>query len=271
MIQSRTLLVLALLTALDQPALSAVESAVSTPPPERGVEVLVAAGLFRPLDRETKNEEPSRVDAFWLDRDPVTNESFRRFVAHHPRFRRGRISSLFADAGYLSHWAAPLELGQRAGPHQPVTRVSWFAAKAYCHAQGKRLPTELEWEYAASASETSPDARRDPAWKERVLSWYGKPATRPLSDVGASPPSYYGVRDLHGLIWEWVLDYNGTLVSSDTRGSGERDTRTFCGAGALGFGDASDYASFMRTAFRSALSAAYTAQSLGFRCARDAS
>ncbi len=277
MATAHALLVLALLAALDQPrelapaleptpAETAPPEPLEAPPPAPVRSILIPAGIFRAPQAKAAERAEVRVEAFWLDEVPVTNESFRRFVALHPSYRRGLISPLLADTGYLAHWALPVELGAGAKAEQPVVRVSWFAAKAYCSAQGKRLPTEREWEYVASASETLADAR----FKEQVLSWYGRPATRELSNVGAAPPNFYGVRDLHGLVWEWVLDFNGTLVSSDSRKTGDGDTQAFCGAGALGFADSNDYASFMRTAFRSALSASYTTQSLGFRCARDA-
>jgi sulfatase modifying factor 1 len=288
---AHTLLVFALLAALDQPRAGKTAEPVAVGPSKPAREVLVPGGTFRALEapdnapgddaRSDDGQRPKadragaangdeRVSSFWLDENPVTNEEFLRFVSLQPRYRKGQISPLFADAGYLAHWAAPLELGENALPRQPVVRVSWFAAKAYCQSLGKRLPTEREWEYAASANETLADARTDGATKERILAWYSKPSNRPLSEVGQSPKNFYGVRDLHGLVWEWVLDWNSTLVSSDSRSSNDKDTRSFCGAGALGFGDASDYAAFMRRAFRSALTAEYTTQSLGFRCARDA-
>ena len=63
---------------------------------------------------------------------------------------------------------------------------------------------------------------------------------------------------------------SGTLVTGDSREGKTADTLRFCGVGAQAAGDKSDYAGFLRIAFRSALEARYTAASLGFRCARDA-
>ena len=71
-------------------------------------------------------------------------------------------------------------------------------------------------------------------------------------------------------MWEWVLDFNSTLISEDSRTGKDPDRLLFCGSGAVGSRDRNDYASFMRIAFRSALSPRYTTASLGFRCARDA-
>src|SRR5215831_9868346 len=77
------------------------------------------------------------VAAFALDRLPTTNAEFLEFLAEHPRWRRDRVPRLLAADEYLGHWAGPLDLGPAAPTDRPVTRISWFAAKAYCAAQGK--------------------------------------------------------------------------------------------------------------------------------------
>ncbi len=229
--------------------------------------VAIPGGEWQPLFDGT-GQQAVTVASFYLDRDPVTNGQFLGFVRIFFNYRRGRISKLFADEAYLSHWVGPSELGD-AGTEQPVTNVSWFAARAYCAARGARLPSEMEWEYAASAGERQADGASEPGFLDKILTWYARPTPNQLARVGRSQPNYFGIRDLHGLVWEWVLDFNGMLVTSDSRAAKGSDVRTFCGAGALGFRDSRNYAAFMRAAFRSSLSASYTAKSLGFRCARD--
>ena len=150
-----------------------------------------------------------------------------------------------------------------------MVNVSWFAAQAYCEAQGARLPTWTEWEYAAAADETRADARKDPAWRERILAWYSRPSNQGLADVGQGPADVNGVQDLHGLVWEWVDDYAAMLVSPDNRDQGNPDKLQFCGAGALSMDDRENYAVLMRVAMLSALQAEDTTGNLGFRCARD--
>lgn len=216
------------------------------------------------------DQPKAMVKRFQLDRTPVTNAQFLAFVREQPRWRRDRVVRVFADTQYLSHWRRPMEPGPMAFPSQPVTHVSWFAAKAYCEAHKARLPTWYEWEFAAAADEKSPDAREDAAWRQRILGWYAKPSSRALSTVARSPANYYGVHDLHGLVWEWVLDFNALLVSNDSREQGGGDRTRFCGEGALNLADRQNYAVLMRIALLSSLQADSTTGNLGFRCATEA-
>lgn len=229
--------------------------------------VSVAAADFRPMLAPQPGVDRTHIAAFRLDPRPVTNAQFLQFVLDHPQWRRGRAVALFADADYLSHWASPTTLGHDALPQQPVTRVSWFAARAYCAANEGRLPTWSEWELAAAADSRVADARNDPQWRAAILDWYAKPASAPLSEVGVSPGNVYGVQDLHGLIWEWVADFGALMVSGDSRVQGDPDKLAFCGAGALSAQDRDNYPILMRIAFLSSLEARSTAHSLGFRCA----
>jgi formylglycine-generating enzyme required for sulfatase activity len=241
-------------------------SGIANAAPEQAV---IEGGRFASVLPQPDKTAIVTVQRFALDRRPVTNAEFLEFVMEHPQWRRDAVAPLFADARYLSHWDGATELGDAARTDQPVTRVSWFAAKAYCEARGARLPTWNEWEYTAAADERSPDARKDPGWRQRILDWYAQPSSIPLRDVGSTPPNWYGVGDLHGLIWEWVLDYNALLVSDDGREQDGPDKALYCGAGALSVEDREQYAVLMRIAFLSSLEARYTTASLGFRCAED--
>jgi formylglycine-generating enzyme required for sulfatase activity len=127
-----------------------------------------------------------------------------------------------------------------------------------------------EWEYAAAASETAAYGRDEPDYNRRILDWYSKKTPEVLPPVGTLPANHYGVRDLHGLVWEWVDDFNTALVTGESRGDAGLDRNLFCGSGSIGAADPSDYAAFMRFAFRSSLEASYGVNNLGFRCAADA-
>ena len=91
-----------------------------------------------------------------------------------------------------------------------------------------------------------------------------------LPDTATLRPNFYGTRGLHGLVWEWVDDFNTALVTGESRADSGLDREEFCGAGSIGAKDTTDYAAFMRQALRSSLRANNTTTSLGFRCAKDA-
>lgn len=207
------------------------------------------------------------MGAFELDATPVTNGAFLAFVQDQPGWARGAPSGLLADSGYLAHWAGPMDLGD-ADPDAPVTWVSWHAARAYCQARGGDLPTTWQWEYAADATASAPTgARQDPDTLAAILAWYAEQGDAPPRPVGQGEPTVHGVHDLHGLVWEWTLDFDAQTVASDAREAGDEERLRFCGAGAISAADAQDYATFMRMATRDSLKAPYTTSSLGFRCA----
>jgi formylglycine-generating enzyme required for sulfatase activity len=207
------------------------------------------------------------VKAFALDTHAVTNGEYLDFVRACPEWRRSRVSRLFADENYLGQWAGDLDLGPEADAleNAPVTQVSWFAARAYARWRGKRLPQLAEWEYAAGAG----TSREDPDARQRILDWYARPVRLPLPPVGSTACNRWGVWDLHGLVWEWVEDFNSALVTGESRADSDLERRFFCAGGAVGATDLTDYPAFMRYAFRSSLGGTDCLKSLGFRCAED--
>lgn len=228
----------------------------------------ITGGEFRPL-YVTEDSPKQTVTDFTLDQLPVTNSQFFDFVREHPRWQKGKIPTLFTEAGYLSHWQQSSSHWQpsTATLNAPVTHVSWFAAQAYCRNQGKQLPTVAQWEYVAHASETQPNGGKEKGYNQRILDWYGRPSSSSPVDVGLSPANFWGVKDMHGVIWEWTEDFNSALVNGESRNDSTIDSKLFCGAGAAGSSDPSDYAAFMRFGFRSSLQAKFTLGTLGFRCA----
>lgn len=229
---------------------------------------VVRGNAFESVLPDSPKSKVATVADFRLARTPVTNADFLAFVKANPAWQRGRAPRLFVDEGYLKHWDGPATLGA-ADPLQPVVQVSWFAADAYCAAQKARLPTWHEWEWAAAADEKVADARGDPAWRQRILAWYSQTGSVPLARVGRGAANIYGVQDLHGLVWEWVEDFGGMMVSGDNREQGDPDLMKFCGTGALSMEQKENYAVLMRIAMLSSLRAPYTTANLGFRCAKD--
>ena len=216
--------------------------------------VAIGPGIYQPVFPASPAEAAVPVAKVWLDRDPVTNAQYLAFVEAKPEWRRDRVTRLRAEASYLAHWAGADALGD-ARPQAPVVHVSWFAARAYCAWRGGRLPVEKEWELAAATT---------PAEQRQILAWYAELTPARLPDVGRSPNAR-GLRDMHGLVWEWIEDFNAALVPADSRSTGD----TFCGGAAAKSQNPAAYATFMRLAFRSSLQARFTTPLLGFRCAYD--
>ena len=171
---------------------------------------------------------PVEVAPFRMARAPVTNAEFAAFVADGGYQRRdcwsyqGWIWRTKAQAQHPLYWQrdgqgwlrqhfetlVPLE------PHAPVAHVTWYEAEAYCHWAGRRLPTEAEWEMAASA-EPTPDGQGITGHKRRYP-WGTEPPTAEHAnldtlflgcvDVAAFPAgdSAFGCRQMAGNVWEWT-------------------------------------------------------------------
>jgi formylglycine-generating enzyme required for sulfatase activity len=146
------------------------------------------------------NEKPQHsvyLDAYWIDKTPVTNAMFAKFVAE-TRYQ--------AEGG----WSMP-----RGKENHPVVYVSWDDAVAYANWAGRRLPTEAEWEKAAGGT----DGRKYPWGNNRPTpslantSESGIGDTTPVGNypAGASEGSVsfaspYGALDMAGNVWEWCND-----------------------------------------------------------------
>lgn len=212
----------------------------------------------------TGEDRPVAIGAFQLDVAPVTNAQFLDFLRAHPEWRRSQAKALFVDHHYLGKWRgdlSPPEGEDRA----PVTNVSWFAAQAFCEARGMRLPTTDEWEYALTDG-----GRGQQAVTQASLEWFSAPNPAHLAAVRQGAKNGYGLYDLVGLVWEWTLDFSNAATGTEQRNTSSKDDAQFCGGGATGVRDPTDYPAFMRYASRASLEAAYSQDNLGFRCAGDA-
>ncbi|WP_297925748.1 formylglycine-generating enzyme family protein [Metallibacterium sp.] len=209
------------------------------------------------------------IEPFAMRAEPVTNAEFLDFVRMHPEWQRGQVSPLFAGPQYLAAWQGPLTLGPDARPEQPVTDVSWFAARAFCASEQARLPSWYEWEYVAAADATRRDARQDPARNQDILdAIQGSTGARPGA-IGQHPADVWGVRDLNRLLWEWTGDYAAMFPNADARVAGAGPSLALCGGSALAFADKNQFALMMRVAALTALKPADAAPRVGFRCVRD--
>lgn len=171
--------------------------------------VAVPAGPFvMGSDSGPADERPAhRVElpAFEIDRFPVTNESFARFLdAVGPFNARGERLFDFDDPDARIHRVHGRWRADPGYERHPVVEVTWAGARDYCAWRGKRLPTEAEWEKAARGTDgrtypwgdSPPDASR-----ARYAAGWNETAPVGTHPAGASP---YGVEDMAGNVWEWV-------------------------------------------------------------------
>ena len=243
--------------------LLAADSALAA---SNGNMTLIPAGSYTPFFLKKENavsleKEFINVEAFLLDKTPVTNGQYLDFVSKNPEWQRSNVKQIFADSHYLQHWSGDLSVGDVNDLDRPITNVSWFAASAYCEALDGRLSSTDEWEYALTDN-----GRDQEKTQEKIMNWYSVPNTV-LATIGSQLPNGYGVYDLVGLVWEWTSDFNGFMAPADSRDSGQKGL--FCGAGALSASNLGDYAAFMRYSYRESLQGNFTGKSLGFRCVKD--
>jgi serine/threonine-protein kinase len=206
------------------------------------------------------------VDAFYIDRTPVTNRQFKLFVD---------VTGYKPDdpdaARLLSHLHRG-EIPRRLVDH-PVVYVSWDDARAYAAWAGKRLPTEAEWEKAARGTDGRryPWGRAEPS-ASRANYDNRDGGTTPVGSCpeGASP---YGVLDMAGNVWEWCEDYDDTGFYADGPPRNPRNTRRpaegarlVMRGGSWMFG-----AQSLRTYARTSFEAHYRFAGGGFRCVRSVS
>ncbi|MDF3079139.1 MAG: hypothetical protein K0S09_3028 [Sphingobacteriaceae bacterium] len=233
-------------------------------PPANGM-VKIPAGKYTSFLAD-KTAKQVAVKSFYLDVKAVTNAEFLEFVKSNPRWARSKVTALYAESGYLKHWASDFSIGSNYEKvkNSPVTNISWYAATAYAKWKGKRLPSLNEWEYAANA----PLVNSQRTVEQTILKWYSKPTPIILPPTGSASKNKFSVFDMHGLIWEWVYDFNSVIMNDDSR-SNSVNQSLFCATGAASTIDKENYAAFMRFAFRGSLKAKYTTSNLGFRCAAD--
>ena len=213
------------------------------------------------------------VPAFWLDRTEVTNAAFAEWLNGQTQVRllpdkrvvledgRTLLVDLGPPTGSIRHEAGRYQV--RPGDEEkPVVLVTWLGAERYCASQGKRLPTEMEWERAARhpGGGPFPWGNGDPSCNEvrfgQDRRYPACPAAAPgPSPVGASSldRSTEGVADLAGNVQEWVWDsVPGMRNQHIVRG-----------------GDFEGSVMMLRSGFKERYLADKSLHSIGFRCAKD--
>jgi iron(II)-dependent oxidoreductase len=177
------------------------------------------------------NERPRHrtdVRSYMIGHTPITNASYLTFVEGGGYERR----EWWTDEGWSwkeqyditrpAGWTADLSAEWRLGrlepldPHRPVVHVSWFEADAFARAHDARLPTEFEWEKAATWDQERQTARAFPWGDDPLIPGvhanvdHISSGTEPGARCAPAGASAYGVEQMIGDVWEWT--------SSDFRG-----------------------------------------------------
>jgi formylglycine-generating enzyme required for sulfatase activity len=181
-------------------------SALPTITTKGGIEMVqIPAGSFKMGSRQGREEEATvhtvSVDALLMDKYEVTQAEFARLQLSDP-----------------SHFK---------GPNLPVEQVTWRQAAEYCNARsedeglkpcynedttcnfeanGYRLPTEAEWEYACRAGTEGDYSFGGDARKLGDYAWFADNAARKTHPVGQKKPNPWGLYDMHGNVAEWCND-----------------------------------------------------------------
>jgi len=153
------------------------------------------------------HEHPMHVTSFYMDKYPVTNAEFKKFLDSSHYQPKDKVNFLrdWKDGNYPQGWE-----------NKPVTWVSQEDARAYATWAGKRLPHEWEWQYAAQGT----DGRLYPwgnEWDESAVPLPDKSRTMRGPDAVDGHPkgaSRFGAMDMVGNVWQWTEEF----VDEHTRG-----------------------------------------------------
>ena len=188
--------------------------------------ITIPGGAISMRDDRTRRAWAVALEGFQIARHPVTQAQY---------------------AAVTSEWPSPV----RAGQH-PVVGVSWLDAVRFCNqlsrteglhvcyalhadgtgaaaiegANGYRLPTEAEWEYACRAGSSA--ARYGDL---DAIAWYADNSGGGTHDVGQKLPNAWGLHDMLGNVWEWCADLYDPEVYGDYRvfrGGGWADKERGC-------------------------------------------
>ena len=227
-------------------------------------------------DQGNPDESPAKniyLTEFFIDADEVTVQEYEKCI-------NAGICN-YPNEGQDYTWQAEQSnnkpINAKQSNNKPINGVSWFDALSYCQFVEKRLPTEAEWEKAASWSETEKRKYKFSIGKMDYINcndtnFRGIDGSCPnaIVEISAYPAEINGTLQMGGNVWEWVQDwYNPNeyeqIIVLTRNPAGPKDglLKVNRGGGFL------SNESQLRTTFRGANSPSFRSPTLGFRCAKD--
>jgi formylglycine-generating enzyme required for sulfatase activity len=194
---------------------------------------------------EMPAHEVTLAQPFYMGKFEVTQEQFEKIIKSNP--------------------------SEYKGARNPVVRVSWDDAQAFCKQMSQktgrsvRLPSEAEWEYACRAGTSTRFYSGDKDDDLDRIGWYYKNSGGRTHPVGEKEPNVFGLYDMHGNVWEWVEDdSHDDYTGAPTDGSAWIETHRG-GGRVLRGGSCYIDAVLCRSAFRYGDEPVYWSDDRGFR------
>lgn len=213
------------------------------------------------LFEEEAPKQRVTIGSFYIDRTEVTNASFKAFVEKNSEWSKDKVATTLHNGKYLRLWSGnDFPAGQAS---HPVVFVSWYAANAYCASQGKRLPTEAEWEYAARGGLEGKAFPWGDEMPDKTRANYGESGLKAATKVGSYPANGYGLHDMVGNVWEYLADewQKYPLKAASVTNPLEVKTRRALRGGSFGGGVVN-----LRVTYRDSHLPENAVEHVGFRC-----
>lgn len=282
--------ILLVLTSGQQTAVAQFEIDGTANPRDRisGEMLIIPAGTCLCGDEALQNYHSMytpiriRVDAFFIDVTPVTNEAFTAFVEDTEYQTVAERDESFQaevrkdnEIAYsdTATWRDPNGDGTETQPNDPVVTVTRDDAAAFCEWAGKRLPTEFEWEFVAggrgqNAFPLHVDEER--LELDSLYNYMGE-GFDALAEVREFPANDFGVYALGGHVWEWTSSIYDQAYYERLRPNELPLEHVTSQTNAVVRGGSwlTPFVFQLRTAWKAWRTPDHASNSLGFRCARD--